>query len=91
MSSPSNRPPEVPGFQLLEKIGEGGKGEVFRARQKMPARAVAIKFLHPIPSPQLEADFKREADLMGSLLHPNVVGIFSCGKIEERFFLVFRK
>ena len=88
MSAPTNRPPEIPGYQLLEKIGEGGKGEVFRARQENGDRTVAIKYLHPIPSPQLAADFQREADLMGSLTHPNVVAIYNCGKVEERFFLV---
>jgi serine/threonine protein kinase len=88
MSSPSTPPPDIPGFQLLEKIGEGGKGEVFRARQEHPSRTVAVKFLYPMPSPQLAVEFQRETDLMGSLVHPNVVGIYSCGKIEERFYLV---
>ena len=88
MSAPSNHPPEIPGYQLLEKIGEGGMGEVFLARQQSLDVPVAIKFLYPIPSPQLAADFQHEADLMGSLSHPNVVAIYSCGKVEERFFLV---
>lgn len=88
MAAPSNRPPEIPGYQLLEKIGEGGKGEVFRARQVNLDLPVAVKFLYPIPSPQLAADFQREADLMGSLSHPNVVAIYSCGKVEDRFYLV---
>jgi serine/threonine-protein kinase len=88
MSAPSNRPPEIPGYTLLEKIGEGGKGEVYRARQESGDETVAIKFLHPIPSPQLAADFQREADLMGSLSHPNVVAIYNCGKAEDRFYLV---
>lgn len=88
MSSPLIRPPEIPGYQLLEKIGEGGRGEVYRARQEASSRPVAIKFLYPIASPQLQADFQREADLMGSLSHPNVVAIYSHGKVQDRFYLV---
>jgi serine/threonine-protein kinase len=88
MSAPPNRPPEIPGYTLLERIGEGGKGEVYRARQEPGDQIVAIKFLYPLPSPQLAADFQREADLMGSLTHPNVVAISSCGKVEDRFYLV---
>ena len=49
----TNRPPAIPGYQLLEKIGEGGKGEVYLARQDAVDRPVAIKFLYPISSPQL--------------------------------------
>src|SRR5690349_2055270 len=88
MSAPSNRPPDIPGYKLLEKLGEGGKGEVYRARQENAEQTVAIKYLYPIPSPQLADDFQREADLMGSITHPNVVAIYSRGKVEDRFYLV---
>jgi serine/threonine protein kinase len=88
MSAPSNPPPEIPGYQLLEKIGEGGKGDVYRAQQEFPSRTVAIKFLHAVPTPQLAAEFQREADFMGSLSHPNVVAIYSHGQIDQHFYLV---
>jgi serine/threonine-protein kinase len=88
MQPAPNRPPEIPGYRLLEKIGEGGKGEVYRAQQEPPLRQVAIKFLYPFPSEQLTAEFQREAELMAALAHPNIVAILDCGKVADRFYIV---
>lgn len=89
--APSNRPPNIPGYLLLDKIGEGGMGEVYRAGQVGTPRTVAVKFLNPVPSaphPLPAGGFQRELDLMGSLHHPNVAAIYDCGQIEGRFYLV---
>jgi serine/threonine protein kinase len=74
---------------LLEKIGEGGMGEVYRATQLSLQRTVAIKILNHIPNTQaLDRAFQRESHLMASLNHPNVVTVYDCGKIDFRYYLV---
>src|SRR5881397_2227100 len=65
-------------YELLDEIGSGGFGRVFRARDLALEREVAIKVLHP----SLTADlgvverFRREAQLAAKLRHPNVVSIY---------------
>lgn len=79
----------IPGFDLLERIGEGGMGVVYRALQHQPRRTVAIKLLTALPDRPLNIQaFEREARLMASLHHPNVVTIFECGQIDGRHYLV---
>src|SRR5437667_12849732 len=65
-------------YELLDEIGAGGFGRVYRARDLGLEREVAIKVLHP----SLTADlgvverFRREAQLAAKLRHPNVVSIY---------------
>lgn len=88
-ADPPSRPPTIPGYDLLEPIGEGGMGTVYRARQHQPPRAVAVKFLAPLPSHQLTTEaFERETRTMAALNHPNVVTIHDCGQVEGRHYLV---
>jgi len=69
---------EIGGYQVLAKLGEGGMGEVYRARDPRLNREVAIKVL----SAQLAADpaaiarFEREATSVARLSHPNILSIF---------------
>jgi serine/threonine protein kinase len=80
---------EIPGYQVQQKIGEGGTGQVFRATQLSLQRPVAIKILNPSlhgHSPLLA--FNRESQLMASLAHPNIVAIHDCGQINGQFYLV---
>lgn len=79
--------PTIPGYRLLEKLGEGGMGEVFRALQLSLQRVVAIKLLHPLLHTAWE-DFQREACLMAALSHPHVVIIHDFGQVEGRAYLV---
>src|SRR5260370_40128323 len=75
----------IPGYDLQDKSGEGGTGQVYRATQLSLHRPVAIKILNPSlqdNSPLLA--FHRESRLMASLAHPNVVAIHDCGQIEHR-------
>ena len=69
-------------FELLELLGRGGMGIVFRAREAALDREVALKVLalDPILAPDAWARFEREAKLAARLDHPNVVPIFSVGQ-----------
>lgn len=78
---------EVP--ELLEIIGSGGMGVVWRARQSAIGRDVAVKLLH-IPMPQKNAEshraaerFQREIRALGSVQHPHLARIYSSGISEE--------
>ncbi|MCI0656735.1 MAG: protein kinase, partial [Acidobacteria bacterium] len=61
-------------YRLLEKIGEGGMGVVWKATDTTLDRSVAIKILPEIFSEDTErlARFEREAKLLASLNHPNI-------------------
>ena len=86
-----DNPPPIAGYQLLERIGEGGMGEVYRAHQLDPPRTVAVKFLTRLPSDEtaiLAQRFQRESELMASLRHPNVVAMYDCGRMADQFYLV---
>jgi len=61
-------------YKVLEKIGQGGMGEVYRAQDTNLSRDVAIKVLPEqfTKDPQRLARFEREAKLLASLNHPNI-------------------
>src|SRR5437870_3271677 len=87
--SPGPVLPSLPGFQVLDRIGAGGMGEVYRARQLSLERTVAVKFLDPaLDAAESQPAFLRETRLMAALAHPNVVTIFDCGESAGRKFLV---
>jgi len=66
---------EINGFELLERIGQGGMGSVFKARQKSLDRIVAVKLLPPsiAKNQTLIERFQREARASAKLTHPNIV------------------
>ncbi len=72
-------------YRLLERVGEGGAGVVYRALHEEMDRPVAIKVLHPelFPSPVAFARFRREARAAGALVHPHAVTVFDFGRTEE--------
>ncbi|HEX5044842.1 MAG TPA: protein kinase, partial [Candidatus Polarisedimenticolaceae bacterium] len=65
-------------YRLVEKIGEGGMGEVWRATDTTLARDVALKFLPPAlaSDPERLARFEREAKVLASLNHPGIAAIY---------------
>lgn len=79
----------VPGYQLLDRAGEGGMGTVYRAMQLSLDRIVAVKVLHATacPAESLPA-FHRESRLLASLSHPHIVAIHDCGQHDGRYFLI---
>jgi len=79
-------PPSLPGFEVQDRIGVGGMGEVYRATQLSLGRTVAVKFL--APGAEALPTFVRESRLMAALAHANVVTIFDCGESDGRKFIV---
>jgi eukaryotic-like serine/threonine-protein kinase len=72
-------------FRILEKIGTGGMGSVYKAAQPAMNRMVAIKILHPklAGRKDLTSRFRREARAMSQLTHPNTVKVFMFGELED--------
>jgi serine/threonine-protein kinase len=77
-------------YRLLELIATGGMATVWRARDEVLARTVAVKLLHD----HLAADdafrerFRREAIAAAKLTHPNVIGLYDTGRDGDRVYLV---
>lgn len=71
----------VPGYEVMDKLGEGGMGFVFRARHLADDRLVALKVLAPrfIARPRHVEQFHREAEIARSANHPNVVAVTDVG------------
>ncbi len=69
----------VAGYEVLEKIGVGGMGSVYRVRNVLTDRMEAMKVLLPgvRSSPELGERFLREIKIQASLTHPNIAGLFS--------------
>jgi serine/threonine-protein kinase len=72
-------------FRILEKIGTGGMGSVYKANQTAMNRPVAVKILHPklTNRKDLVSRFRREAKAMSHLSHPNTVRVLLYGELED--------
>jgi predicted Ser/Thr protein kinase len=83
---------ELGEFVVSRLIAEGGMGRVYLARQRSPARDVAVKVLRPgRRSPAALKRFAREADLLARLRHPGIAQVFTAGSamidgVETPFF-----
>jgi len=77
-------------YEVVAKLGEGGMGEVYRAKDARLGRDVAIKVL-PAPfasDPVRRERFEREAQAVAALSHPNIVAIHDTGVADGRAFVV---
>ncbi len=77
-------------YLILEKLGEGGMGEVYKARDTRLDRSVAIKILPPEFSadPDRRARFEREARTVAGLSHPHICSLHDVGEHDGSMFLV---
>lgn len=78
-------------YEILEKIGVGGMGEVFLAFDSRLERNVALKVLLPEIAQDKERikRFKLEAKAVSALNHPNIVSIFDIGEDKEKLFITY--
>ncbi|MEM9018274.1 MAG: serine/threonine-protein kinase, partial [Verrucomicrobiota bacterium] len=76
-------------YQITGVLGEGGMSQVFKAVDTHLQREVALKILHQALTQDkaLTAMFEREAKLTASILHPNVVKVYTVGKEQGYFFI----
>ena len=72
-------------FRIIQRIGSGGMGAVYKAEQPEMNRYVAIKILHPkyVSRPDLVSRFRREARAMSHLSHPNTARVYLYGQLED--------
>ena len=77
-------------YRLIEKLGEGGMGEVYRALDEMLDRDVALKMLRPeLARRQATVDrFRAEAITLAKLDHPRIARIHGCSRHDDRWFIV---
>ncbi|HVK16458.1 MAG TPA: serine/threonine-protein kinase [Fimbriiglobus sp.] len=82
-------PVSMPGYEILDELGRGGMGVVYRARQVRLKRLVAVKML--LAGAHAGADalarFRREAETAARLRHPNIVQVYEVGESDGRPFL----
>src|SRR5262245_5679598 len=74
-----------PSYTLVKRLGSGGMGAVYLARDPVLKRLVAVKVMAPMLAADADARarFEREAQSVASISHPNVVSVYSVGELEN--------
>ena len=87
---PAELAASFPQFEILELVGQGGMGTVYKVRQRSLDRIAALKILSldARADPAFEERFVRESRTLAQLNHPNIVTVFDCGKVGSLFYLV---
>ena len=82
---PSRNAAQIPGYEILAKLGQGGMGVVYKARQRGLNRLVALKMI--IGGSQARDDhlarFRVEAEAVARLRHPNILQIYDIGEFDD--------
>ena len=83
-------PEQIGKYRVLERIGRGGMGTVFKAHDPILDRPVALKVISPEieVTDELRARFFREAQACARLSHPNIITIYDMGEHDGRLFIV---
>src|SRR5271157_5638784 len=86
---PSGGMPKIPGYELVEKLGQGGMGVVYKARQVGLNRLVAVKMIRggEQARPEHFARFRVEAEAVAQLDHPNIIQIYEIGAVDDLPFV----
>ncbi len=81
---------QIKHYKIVEKIGVGAMGTVYKALDTVLERHVAIKLMHPhlLTISQNDERFMREARSVAKLVHPNIVTIYEVGRIEQSRYIV---
>ena len=90
IGDPAEVAKKLPQFEILEMLGRGGMGVVYKARQVQLDRLVALKILPPVDalSPDFVARFTREARALAKLNHPNIVNVYDFGETGGLYYIV---
>jgi len=86
----ANKKFEIPGYEILDKIGKGSMGMVYKARQTSVDRVVAVKVLLDALAQNKEfiKRFDREAKIAAKLSHNNIVNAIDAGEVDGHHFFV---
>ena len=90
IADPAEVAKKLPQFEILELLGRGGMGVVYKARQVNLDRIVALKILPPLDaqSPDFIARFTREARALAKLNHPNIVNVYDFGETNGLYYII---
>jgi serine/threonine protein kinase len=88
--APEELAPHFPQLEIIECLGRGGMGVVYKARQKSLSRLVALKLLAPerVGDPKFADRFSREAHALAALNHPSIVTVYDFGQAGGFYFLL---
>src|SRR5664279_5212492 len=84
------KPSKIGKYDVVEELGEGGMGTVYKAIDPRIGRTVAIKVIKGVfaQDPELRKRFDTEARAVGNLQHPNIVVVYEFGEENGRPYLV---
>src|ERR1700722_14433328 len=88
-SPASSKHPRLADYEILEQIGRGAKGIIYRARHLPLDRTVALKIVAPA-QPTLMQRLRREAEAIAALSHPHIVQIYEVGAQDGQAYLALQ-